>query len=159
MKQLETLLQKASIKLISYVDPVESSAEASNEKNNVEAVETSDLQTFESENQPDPNASLAAHNKLDRSLKLRKHSSESSLLNQQRESSHRHRSANLVVLGGSQRRPIVDFSRMRTFRASEPSQKLGSKVGSDISKLSERRRLEMEAKLMEQESQMEIERN
>ena len=46
---------------------------------------------------------------------------------------------------------------MRTFRASESSQKLGSKVGSDTSKLSERRRLQMEAKLMEQEWQMEIE--
>ena len=47
---------------------------------------------------------------------------------------------------------------MRTFRASEPSQKLGSKVGSDSSKLSERRRLQTEAKLIEQESQMEIEK-
>ena len=44
------------------------------------------------------------------------------------------------------------------FRASEPSQKLVSKIGSDTSKLSERRRLQMEAKLMEQESQMEIEK-
>ena len=45
---------------------------------------------------------------------------------------------------------------MRTFRASERSQKFCSKVGSDTSKLSERRRLQIEAKLMEQESQMEI---
>ena len=47
---------------------------------------------------------------------------------------------------------------MRRFRASEPSQKLGSKVGSDTWKLSERTRLQMEAKLMEQESQMKIEK-
>ena len=111
---------------------------------------------MESENQPDPNASLTAHDKPDRSLKLLKHSTESSLLSQQTESSHR--SANLVALGESQRRSKVDFSRMRKFRASELSQKLSSKVGSDTSKLSERRRLQMEAKLIEQESQMENEK-
>ena len=155
LKELETLLQKTTIEWINYVDPVESSAEASNEKDNVKAVETSDQQTLELENQPDPKASFTAHDKLDRSLKLLKHSNESSLLNRQTESSHC--SAKLVALGESQRRSIVDFSRMRTFRASETSQKLGSKVGSDTSKLSERRRLQMEAKLMEQKSQMEIE--
>ena len=155
-KNSETLLQKATIESINYFDPVEASAGASNEKDNVEAVETSDQETLESENQPDPSASLPARDKLDRSLKLLKHSNESSLLNQQTESSHR--SANLVALGESQRRSIVDFSRMRTFRASEPSQKLGSKVGSDTSKFSERRQLQMEAKLMEQESQIEIEK-
>ena len=156
LKELETQLQKATIEWINYVDPVESSAKASNEKDNVEAVESSDQQTLESENQPDPSASLTAHDKLDRSLKLLKHSNEFSLLNQQTESSHR--GANLVALGESQRRSIVDFSPMRTFLASEPSQKLVSKIGSDISKLSECRRLQMEAKLMEQESQMEIEK-
>ena len=155
LKELETLLQKATIEWINYVDPVESSAEASNERNNVEAVETSDQQTLEAEIQPYPNASLTAHDKIDRSLKLLKHSNESGLLNQQTEFFHR--SANLVALGESQRRSIVDFSRMRTFRASEPSQNLGSKVGSDTSKLSKRGGLRMEAKLMEQESQMEIE--
>ena len=138
------------------MDPVESGAEASNEKDNVEAIETSDQQTLESENQPDPNASLTAHDKLDRSLKLLRGSNESSLLNQQTEKSHH--SASSIGLCESQRRYIVVFSLMRTFRASEPPQKLGSKVGSDTSKLSERRRLQMEAKLMEQESQMEIEK-
>ena len=156
LKELETLLQKGTIECINYVDPVESSAEASTEKDNVRAVETSDQQTLESENQPNPNASLTAHDKLDRSLKLLKHSNEPSLLSQQTENSPG--SANLVALGESQRRSIVDFSGMRTFRASEPSQKLGSKVGSDTSKLSERRRLQVETKLMEQESQMEIEK-
>ena len=39
---LQTLVQKATIEWIKYVDPVESSTEASNEKDNVEAVETSD---------------------------------------------------------------------------------------------------------------------
>ena len=156
LKELETLLQKATIEWINYVDPVESSAKASNEKDNVEAVETSDQQELESENQPDPKASLTVHDKLDRSLKLLKDSNESSLLNQQTESSHR--SANLVAFGDSQRRSIVDFSPMRTFRASETSQKLVFKIGSDTSKLSERRRVQMEAKVMEQELQMEIER-
>ena len=156
LRGMETLLQKATIEWINYVDPVESSAKASNEKDTVEAVETSDQQTMESENQPNPNASLTAHDKLDRSFKLLKHSNESSLLSQKTERSPR--SANLVALGESQRRSIVDFSGMRTFRASEASQKLGSKVGSDTSKLSERRRLQKEAKLMEQESQMEIEK-
>ena len=155
-KKLETLLQKATIEWINYVDPVESSAEPSNEKNNVEAVQTSDQQTLESKNQPNPNASLTSHDKLDRSLKLLKDSNEFKLLNQRTDSSHR--SANLVPLGESQRRSIVDFSRMRTFRDGEPSQKLGSKVGQDTSKHSERRRLQMEAKLMEQESQMEIQK-
>ena len=83
LKELETILHKATIEWINYVDPVESSAEASKEKDNVEAVETSDQQTLESENQPDPNASLTAHDKLDRSLKILKDSNESSLLNQQ----------------------------------------------------------------------------
>ena len=119
LKELETLLQKATIEWINYVDTVESSAGASNEDDNVKAVETSDEQTLESENQPDPNASLTAHDKLDRSLKLLKHSNESSLLSQQTERSFR--SARLVALGERQRRSIVDFSRMRTFRASEPS--------------------------------------
>ena len=152
---METLLQKTTIELITYVDPAESSAEASIETDNVKAVETSDQQTLESKNQPAPNASLTVLDKHDRSLKLLKHSNESSLLNQQTESSHR--SANLVALGESQRRSIVDFWSMRSFPASELSENLGSNVGSDTSKLSERRRLQMEAKLMEQESQMEIE--
>ena len=156
LKELETLLQKITMERINYVDPVDSDAEASNEKDNNEAVETSDQQTLELENQPYPNASLTAHDKLDRSLKLLKDSIESSFMNQKTESSHR--SANLVALGESQRRSIVDFSRMRTFRASEPAQKLGSKVGSDTSKLSARRGLQMKAKLMEQESQREIEK-
>ena len=156
LKELETLLQKATIEWSNYVDPVKSSAEASTEKDNVKAVETSDQQTLESENQPNPNASLTAHDKLDRSLKLLKHSNESSLSSQETESSPR--SAILVALVESQGRSIVDSSGMRTFRASEPSQNLGSKVGSDTSKLSERRRLQMEAKLTEQESQMEIEK-
>ena len=156
LKELGTLLQKANIEWINYVDPVKSSAEASNEKDNVKAVETSDQQILESENQPDPNASLTAHDKLDRSLKLLKHSNETRLLNQQTESFQR--SAYLVALGESQRRSIVNFSRMRTFLASQPSQKLGSKVGSDTSKLSGRRRLQLEAKLTEQESKTEIEK-
>ena len=156
LKELETLLQKATIEWTNYVDAVESSAEASNEMENIEALDTSDQQTLESENEPDPNAFLTARDKLDWSRKLLKHSNESSLLKKQTECFHR--SANLVALGGSQRRSIVDFSCMRTFRASEQSQKLGSKVGSDTSKLGERRRVQVEAKLMEQESQMEIER-
>ena len=156
MKELETLLQKATIERINYVDPVESSAEASKEKDNVEAVETLDQQTLASENQPDPNAYLTAHDKLDRSLKLLKDSNESNLLSQQKENSHR--SASLVALGESQRRSIVDFSPMRTFRASEPSQKIGFNVSSDPLKLRKCRQLQMEAKLMEQESQMEIEK-
>ena len=41
LKKLETLIQKATTERINYVDPVVSSAEASNEKDNVEAVETS----------------------------------------------------------------------------------------------------------------------
>ena len=124
LKELETLLQKATIEWISYVDPVESSAEASNEKDKVEAVETSDQQTLESENQTDRNASLTAHDKLDRSWKVLKDLNVSSLLNQQTESFHR--SANLVALGESQRRSIVDFSPTRTFRANEPSTNHGS---------------------------------
>ena len=156
LKDLETLLQKATIEWINYVDPVESIATASNEKDNVEAVETSDQQTLESENPLDPNASLTDHHKLDRSSKLLKDSNESNLLNQPTESSHR--SANLVAFGESQRRSMVDLSPMRTFRASEPSQKLVSKIGSDTWKPSERGWLQMEAKLMEQQSQMEIEK-
>ena len=73
LKALETLLQKATIEWINYFDPVESSTEASNEKDNVKALEISDQQTLESENQPNPNASLTAHDKLDRSLELLKH--------------------------------------------------------------------------------------
>ena len=39
LKKLEKLLQKATTEWINYVDPVESSAEVSNEKHKVEAVE------------------------------------------------------------------------------------------------------------------------
>ena len=70
LKELETLFQKINIEWIIYVDPVESSAEASNEKDIVEAVGTSDQQTLESEDQPNANASLTAHDKLGRSLKV-----------------------------------------------------------------------------------------
>ena len=156
LKELETLLQKTTKEWINYVDPVESRAEALNETENVEAVETSDKQTLESENQPEPNDSLTAHDKLERSLKLIRDSNESNFLNHQTKNSHR--SASLVALDESQRRSKVEFSRVGTFRASEPSQKLGSKVGSDTLKLSNGRRLQMKAKLMEQEPQMEIEK-
>ena len=89
LEELETSFQKATMERINYVDTVKSSAEDSNEKEIAEAVETSDQQTLESDNQHDPNASLTTHDKLDRSLKLFKDSNESSLLNQQTESSHR----------------------------------------------------------------------
>ena len=63
-----------------------------------------------------------------------------------------------ATLGSQKRFSLVDYSPTRTLAMSEPAKKAGSKVGSNASKMSERRRLEIQAELMDQRLQMEIEK-
>ena len=63
-----------------------------------------------------------------------------------------------ATLGSQKRFSLVDYSPTRTLAMSEPAKKAGSKVGSNASKMSERRRLEIQADLMDQKLQMEIEK-
>ena len=52
----------------------------------------------------------------------------------------------------------VDYSPTRTLALSEPLKKACSKVGFIVSKMSEPRRLEIQAELMDKKSQTEIEK-
>ena len=63
-----------------------------------------------------------------------------------------------MTLSRAKRRSLVDLSPSRTLPKSDTYKPRGSNVGSDLSKVSERRRLEMHAKVLEQKSQMEIEK-
>ena len=63
-----------------------------------------------------------------------------------------------VTLSTAKRRTLVDLSPSRTLPKSDTYKPRGSNVGSDLSKASERRRLEMHANVLEQKSQMEIEK-
>ena len=64
-----------------------------------------------------------------------------------------------VTLSTAERRSLVDLSPSRTLPKSDTTYKRRcSKVGSDLSKVSERRRLEIHANVSEQKSQMEIEK-
>ena len=64
-----------------------------------------------------------------------------------------------MTLSTAERRSLVDLSPSRTLPKSDTTYKPRcSKVGSDLSKVSERRRLEIHANVSEQKSQMEIEK-
>ena len=63
-----------------------------------------------------------------------------------------------LTLSTAKRRSLVDLSPSRTLPKSDIYKPRGWKVGSDLSKVSERQRLEMHAKVSEQKSQMEIEK-
>ena len=63
-----------------------------------------------------------------------------------------------MTLSTAKRRSLVDLSPSRTLPKSDTYKPRGSNVGSDLSKVSERRRLEMHAKVLEQKSQLEIEK-
>ena len=63
-----------------------------------------------------------------------------------------------VTLSTAKRRTLVDLSPSRTLPKSDTYKPRESNVGSDLSKASERRRLEMHANVLEQKSQMEIEK-
>ena len=60
--------------------------------------------------------------------------------------------------GSRKRYSLVDYSRTRTVAMSELAKKTGSKIGSNVSKITARRRLEIQAELMNQQLQMEIEK-
>ena len=60
---------------------------------------------------------------------------------------------------GSQKRfSLADYSPSRTLAMSRPAKKANSKIGSNASKINERRRLEIQAELIDQKSQMEVEK-
>ena len=63
-----------------------------------------------------------------------------------------------ATLSTVKRRSLVDFSPSRTLPKSDICKPLGSRVGSELSTVSELRRLEMHAKVLEQKSQLEIEK-
>ena len=63
-----------------------------------------------------------------------------------------------VTLSTAKRRSLVDLSPSRTLPKSDTYKPRGSKVGSDLSNVSERRRLVIHANVLEQKSQMEIEK-
>ena len=63
-----------------------------------------------------------------------------------------------ATLSTVKRRSLVDFSPSRTLPKSDICKPLGSRVGSELSRVSELRRLEMHAKVLEQKSQLEIEK-
>ena len=69
-----------------------------------------------------------------------------------------HRQTASATLSTDKRRSLVDFSPSRTLPKSDTFKGQCSKRGSDSSKFSERRRLEMQAKLLGQQSQLEIEK-
>ena len=62
------------------------------------------------------------------------------------------------TLGSQKRFSLVDYSPTRTLAISEPANRAGSKIGSNVSKMSERRRLDIQAELIDLKLQTEIEK-
>ena len=129
-------------------------------------IETPEVSGFESsklskdsENRSHALEKSKANETLDKGLKLLKEANQSTLflkINDRFDNpSFQPQSA---FLGSQKRFSLVDYSPTRTLAMSEPAKKAGSKVGSNASKLSERRRLEIQAELMDQKLQMEIEK-
>ena len=156
---MNSIVQQAMTDALNYIDSCNTAANDPLE--NIETPEVSGLESSEL-SRHDENRSQAkqiANETLDKGLKLLKEANQSALFlkfdDRLDNPSCQPQSA---TLGSQKRFSLVDYSPTRLLAMSEPAKKAGSKIGSNASKMSERRRLEIQAELMDQKLQMEIEK-
>ena len=105
------------------------------------------------------NLRQSADDTLEKSLKLLRDVNQSTVFDKSEDRTEvAPRQTGSATLSTVKRRSLVDFSPSRTLRKSDTCKPLGSRVGSELSRVSELRRLEMHAKVLEQKSQLEIEK-
>ena len=157
--EMNSIVQQAMTDALNYIYSCNTAANDPLE--NVETPEVSGLECSEL-SRHDENRSQAkqiANETLDKKLKLRKEANQSALFlkfdDRLDNPSCQPQSA---TLGSQKRFSLVDYSPTRTLAMSEPAKKAGSKIGSNSSKMSERRRLKIQAELKDQKIQMEIEK-
>ena len=95
----------------------------------------------------------------EKSLKLRRDVNQSTVFDKSEDRTEvAPRQTGPATLSTVKRRSLVDFSPSKTLPKSDTCKPLGSRVGSELSRVSELRHLEMHAKVQEQKSQIEIEK-
>ena len=165
LAEVERELQKATIEWIGYVDP------DSREKNFQSETHNADDETVVEENSEPRELSLNAETdqgerkknaveKMDQSLKLLK--SLNYTFSRDESSKYEEGSAKYEAPADKSQELKSSTSKFPSTMknaASEPSKYQHSNTGSRYSRLSERRRLESQAKLLEQESRMAIGKN
>ena len=159
--EMNSIVQQTMTDALNYIDRCNTAANDPLE--NIETPEVSGLESSElskdNENRSHALEKSKANETLDKGLKLLKEANQSTLflkINDRFDNPSFQPQS--VPLGSQKRFSLVDYSPTRTLAMSEPAKKAGSKVGSNGSKLSERRRLEIQAELMDQKLQMVIEK-
>ena len=105
------------------------------------------------------NLRQSANDTLEKSLKLLRDVNQSTAFDKSENRTEvAPRQTGSATLSTVKRRSLVDFSPSRTLPKSDTCKPLGSRVGSELSRVSELRRLEMHAKVLKQKSQLEIEK-
>ena len=101
----------------------------------------------------------SADDTLEKSLKLLRDFNQSTVFDKSEDRTEVvPRQTGSATLSTVKRRSLVDFSPSRTLPKNDTCKPLGSRVGSELSRVSELRRLEMHAKVLEQKSQLDIEK-
>ena len=147
---------------LNYVDSC--NAAANDTLDNTEAPEVSGMESSEF-SKDDENRSHAlkkktnANETFDKGLKLLKEANQSGLcLKIDGRFDNLSCYPQSATPGSQKRFSLADYSPSRTLAMSRPAKNAGSKIGSNGSKIRERRRLEIQAELIDQKSQMEIEK-
>ena len=159
--ELNSVVQQAMTDALNYIDSCNTAA-----NDPLENIETPEVSGFESselskddENRSHPLEKPKANETLEKGLKLLKEANQSTLfLRTNARFDNPSCQPQLATFGSQRRLSLADYSPSRTLAMSEPAKKAGSKIGSSASKMSERRRSEIQAELMDQTSQMEIEK-
>ena len=158
--EMNPIIQQAMTDALKYIDSCNTAANDPLE--NIEPPEVSGVES--SELSKDDNRSHAleksnANERLDKGLKMLKEANQSTLFLKINDRFDNPSFQPQSATPGSQKRfSLAEYSLTRTLAMSEPAKKAGSKVGSNVSKMSERRRLEIQGELMDQKLQMEKEK-
>ena len=159
--EMNSIVQQAMTDALNYIDSC--NIAANDPLGNIDTPEVSGFESLEL-SKDDENRSHAledskANETLDIGLKLLKEANQSALfLKFDDRLDNPFCQPQSATLGSQKRFSLVDYAPTRTLAMSEPAKKAGSKIGSNASKMSERRRLEIQADLMDQKLQMEIEK-
>ena len=165
IKEFSLKIQQATTDSLNYVDCSNGERNHWNQPTTSDRLEgifsQKDIPVTSHDNKDDQtqNLSTSATDTLEKSLKLLRDVNQFTVFDKNENLMEiAPRKPGSATLSTVTRRSLVDFSPSRTLPKSDTFKPQGSKVGSDLSRLSERRRLEMNAKLLKQKSQMEIEK-
>ena len=164
--EMNLIIQQAMTDALNYIDSCNTAA-----NDPLENIETPEVSGFESSelSKNDENRSHAldenhspalekskANETLDKGLKMLREANQSTLFIRISDRFDNPSFQPQSATPGSQKRfSLTDNSPTRTLAMSEPAKKAGSKVGSNVSKMSERRRLELELEKTRREIEME----